>query len=196
MVAPDALDLLTYGLQELQGYTDRMHKAVERFRTTGTLPERTFSDLPGPSDSQNGAAKPAAKQTAKQVRAAKAAAAEANGKKPRGLSAFNWYVKAKIAEMKAAGVIPEAEEGKTVNFMTMASAKWKDLGAQGQADFASNFKVAYSVALSVPNHIVSHEQHSVTLNDCANSKKSVCLCSCMLMIWLAQRCTASQSTSE
>ena len=146
MAAPDAVDLFTYGLHELQGFTNQMVIALAQYKSTGTLPESQYAGLPGPSDLQHGTAKPAAKQTAKQVKAAKAAAAEANGApaaKPRALTAFNWFVKAQIEDLKKEGVAGQTkgEDGKTTNLMTMASARWKALGTEGQAAFTANFKV-------------------------------------------------------
>ena len=141
MAAPDAADFLNFSLQELQGYVNRMFAAVAHFKSTGTLPDSMFKDIPGPAGVQNGAAK---KKTAKEVKAAKAAAAEADGTAPkkRGLTAFNWFVKAKIAELKNSGNVPaKDEDGKAPNFMTLASAQWKDLGPQGQLDFTNHFKV-------------------------------------------------------
>lgn len=145
MAKADASDLFKHGLLELQGFTAHMLGVVEEFQTTGTLPELTYAGLPGPSGAHNGTSKSAVKQTAKQAKAAKAAAAEATGdppRKPRTLSAFNWFVKAQIADMKSSGVVPTKDaEGKSINLMTMAGAKWKELGMEGQQAFSKNFKV-------------------------------------------------------
>ena len=143
MASPDPTAFFKFGLQQLQGFTDRMFVAVEQYKSTGILPDTIFDDMPAPARVQNGAAKPV-KQTAKQLKAAKAAAAEADGTvlKKRGLTAFNWFVKAAIAELKASGTVPaKDEDGKAVNFMTLASAKWKELGPQGQLEYTQHFKV-------------------------------------------------------
>ena len=143
MASTDPADLFKFGLQQLQGFADRMFAAVTHYKSTGTLPDSIFKDISAPAGIQNGAAKPV-KQTAKQRKAAKAAAAEADGTVPkkRGLTAFNWFVKAAIAELKASGTVPaKDEDGKPPNFMTLASAKWKDLGTQGQLDYTNHFKV-------------------------------------------------------
>lgn len=146
MTSADASELVNYGLRELQGFTRHMLGVVAQFQATGTLPELKYADLPGPSGEENGTIKSAVKQTAKKSKAAKAAV-EANGdapKKPRALTAFNWFVKAQIQDMKQKGIVPPVDaEGKALNFMTMASGRWKELGQKGQQDFAAHFKVGF-----------------------------------------------------
>ena len=132
----DGTVVLGYCMRELAGLTNHLVGAIVQAQQTGTLPDATFGDLAG--DTNNATVKPA-KSTAKK---AKATTASGQAKKPRQLTAFNWYVKAQIEDMRKNNVTPTKDaDGKVVNLMTMAGARWKLLGAEGQAEFTKKFRV-------------------------------------------------------
>lgn len=136
MAQLDPVDLLAYCVQEFSGVANHLAAAMLEAQHTGKIPESLFGD-----QAQNGTV---ASGTAKPAKPAAKKAKPAADKKPRQLTAFNWYVKAQIAELKKNGTTETTAEGKPVNLMTMAGARWKELGAEGQAEFTKKFKVCTS----------------------------------------------------
>lgn len=109
-------DLLAFCAAEFQGFFAHMGAALEQFKATGRLPERSFEGASG------------------------AGKADAKAKTKRKPTAFNMFVKAKLEELKASGVQLNNDKNNNELFK-LAVAEWTQLSDTQRKQYADKFKV-------------------------------------------------------
>lgn len=109
-----ALDLQSFVASQQAGFYAYLNGAVKAFRETGELPAPLFSEagkLKGAAKSKGG-----------------------DGAKPkRGMSAFNYFVQRKAAQLKDSG-------GDAKTLMVTAAGEWKTLTDAQKKQFEADFK--------------------------------------------------------
>lgn len=116
MAGDGAVQLAHYIAVEQTKFHQRLTAAIEQYQSTGELPPSVFTEglsMPhgGPDSPKRGPGRPKKKD---------------NGdKRKRNPSAFNMFVKERMAELKAAGVHAEGDERNPL--FTLAAQQWKQL---------------------------------------------------------------------